>query len=127
MAIGELTKQLAQQALISATSGPEKPAAGPAQPETESATIMGQIHAMQKALKDDEELLVFFHSGNEKIRVMEIFLPTPRVAVLSGYDAERSLARVISPVESLQLVTKVGKVAPGAKAARVGLVTPKPR
>jgi hypothetical protein len=47
------------------------------------------------------------------------------VAVLSGHDAERNLTRVISPVDALQLVVKVMKVAPGAKALRVGLVMPK--
>ena len=56
---------------------------------------------------------------------MEIFLPSPKVAVLSGHDAERNLTRVISPVDALQLVVKVMKVAPGAKPQRVGLVMPK--
>jgi hypothetical protein len=47
------------------------------------------------------------------------------VVVLSGTDADRNLTRVISGVESLQLVSKVMKVAPGARPARVALVTPK--
>ena len=71
---------------------------------------------MQKALKDDEELVVLVRQRRwEKIRVMEIFLPSPKVAVFSGHDAERNLTRVISPVDALQLVVKVMKVAPGAK------------
>ena len=38
---------------------------------------------------------------------MEIALPTPRMAVLSGHDADRNLTRVITPMEALQLVAKV--------------------
>ena len=125
MALGEFTKQIAQQALLSATSGPKDAPAAPAQAENVGLTIFGQIQAMQKALKEDEELVLLFHAGAEKIRVMEIFLPSPEVVVLSGVDAGRSLARAISPVGSLQLVVRVAKVQPGAKAARVGLVTPK--
>ena len=61
------------------------------------AIVFGQIHGMQKALKEDEELVVWFANATEKLRVMEIFLPSPKVAVLSGHDAERNLTRVISP------------------------------
>jgi hypothetical protein len=123
MALGELTKQLAQQALMSAAN--KEPA--PVQPESTADVMLAQIGAMQRALKDDEEIILLFHSGAERIRVMEIFLPSPQVAVLSGMDAERGFARVISPVESLQLVVKVSKVPPGIKAARVNLVAPKPK
>ena len=77
--------------------------------------IFGQIHGMQKALKEDEELVVWFANAARELRVMEIFLPSPKVAVLSGHDAERNLTRVISPVDALQLVAKVMKVPPGAK------------
>jgi len=57
--------------------------------------------------------------------VMEIFLPSWQVAVLSGIDAGRNLTRVIAPMESLQLVLKTMKVQAGAKPARVGLIAPK--
>jgi hypothetical protein len=120
MALLDLTKQLAQQALLSAT---QEPAA--ATPDNPGAVMLGQIGAMQKALKDDEELMVFFHCGAEKIRVMEIYMPSPQVAVLSGVDANRAPARVVSAVEALQLVTRTGKVQPGAKPVRVNLVMPK--
>jgi hypothetical protein len=123
MALADLTKQLAQQALLSATKEPA--AATPTPADHVGAVIFAQIHAMQKALKEDEELAVWVSSGAEKIRVMEIFLPSWQVAVLSGMDANRNLTRVISPVESLQLVAKAMKVQPGAKPARVGLITPK--
>jgi hypothetical protein len=125
MAFVDLTKQLAKEAFLSATKDPPAPAAAPSQADNTGAVIFGQIHGLQKALKEDEELVVWFASASEKLRVMEIFLPSPKVAVLSGHDAERNLTRVISPVDALQLVVKVMKVAPGAKALRVGLVMPK--
>jgi hypothetical protein len=126
MALGELTKQLAQQALLNATTGPDKPteAAKPAA-ENPAGVVLGQIAGMQKALKEDEELVVTVGAGEEKIRVMEIFMPSPHVLVLSGVDAEKNRARVISAVEALQLVCKVVKSAAGEKGKRVGLVAAK--
>ncbi len=127
MALGDLTRQIAKEALLSAASPApkEQPAPASAPAENLSATIFTQIQAMQKALKEDEELVVWFSSGAERIRVMEIFLPSRQIAVLTGPDSERSLARVISPVAALQLVCKVAKVPAGAKPVRVNLVTPK--
>jgi len=127
MALVDLTKQFAKEALLSAASGSpkEQPAAAPPPGENLGATIFSQIHAMQKALKEDEELVVLFSNGVERIRVMEIFLPSRHIAVLSGSDPDRSLARVISPIEALQLICKVAKTPPGVKPARVNLVTPK--
>jgi hypothetical protein len=129
MALGEFTKQIAQQALLSATAKEPAPPPATAQPQGENlaAVLLGQVNAMQKALKDDEELVVTFHNGAERIRVMEIFTPARQMAVLSGVDAERNTARVISAIDSLQLVCKVSKVAAGAKPVRVALVTPKPK
>ena len=125
MALGEFTKQIAQQALINATSKePAAPAPAP-QAENIGAVILGQVAAMQKALKEDEELVVTFQSGAERIRVMEIFTPSRHLAVLSGQDADRNVTRVISPVDALQLVCKVMKTPAGAKPVRVGLVIPK--
>jgi hypothetical protein len=126
MAIGEFTKQLAQQAILSATAKdpPAKEAAPPAPADTIGATILGQVRAMQNALKDDEELALHFQNGAEAMRVLEIFVPTPRVAVLSGND-QNGFARVIAPVERLVLSARVRKVQPGAKPHRIALVTPK--
>src|ERR1035438_2274962 len=123
MAFVDLTKQLAKEAFLSATKDPPAPAAAPA--DNVGAIVFGQIHGLQKALKDDEELVVWFANAGEKLRVMEIYLPSPKLAVLSGHDAQHNLTRVISPVDALQLVAKVMKVPPGAKASRVGLVMPK--
>ena len=126
MALGEFTKQIAQQALLNATAEKPAPPAAP-QADNPSAIILGQIHSMQRALKEDEELAVFYQNGPDRVRVMEIFMPSRHIAVLSGPDAERNVTRVIVAVEALQLVCKVTKVQPGAKAARVNLVTPKPK
>ena len=122
MAIGEFTKQIAQQAILSATS---KDAPAPPAPPAEnpSAVLLGQVAAMQKALKEDEELIVTCQG----IRVVEIFAPSRQMVVLTGHDSDRALTRIIAGVESLQLVCKVAKAHTGAKPLRVGLVTPKPK
>jgi hypothetical protein len=122
MALGELTKQIAQQAILSAT---EKPSAPAIPVESSGAVILAQLGAMQKALKEDEELVVTLGSGAERIRIFEIFLPSAQVAVLSGIDANRAGTRVVSAVAALQLVCRTAKVPPGAKPARLNLVTPK--
>jgi len=119
MALGDLTKQL----VLDAMRQPDQPAS--ADSGNTGATILGQVQAMQKALKDDQELVVLFHSGAETIRVLEFFLPSWQVAVLTGIDAAKNMARVILPIDSMQLVCKVVKAA--AKPARIGFITPKPK
>src|SRR3974377_1229874 len=125
MALGEIAKQVAAQALKAPVKGvldslrPPDAAqvaeavkdarAAAAGGETLCTVILSQIQAMQKALKEDEELLVLLHSGLETMRVMEVYLPAWNVAVLTGIDAERNLTRVISPVENLRLICKVMK------------------
>ena len=128
MALADLTKQLAKEAFLQATKDPPPApaAAAPAPPTADiGAVLFGHIHGWQKNLKEDEELVVWFSNAGEKLRVMEIALPTPRMAVLSGHDAEHHLTRVITPIDALQLVTKVMKVPAGSKPSRVGLVMPK--
>ncbi len=122
MALGNLTKQLAEQAIAETLRG--KPEAQ-TQTDDLSTTIVGEIQAMQRALKDEDELLVIFQAGSETVRVVEIFLPSRGVAVLSGQDAEKNVTRVVSPVAALQLICKVVKVQPPAKPVRVNFVVPK--
>ena len=135
MALGSLTKQIAQQALLDSLRPPDaaqvseslktaKPAA--ASGENVCAVMLGQIQAMLKALKEDEELVVLLHNGLETIRVLEIYVPSWAVAVLTGIDTERNLTRVISAAENLQLICKVMKAQPGAKPVKVALIAPKP-
>lgn len=127
MALGDLTKHLAEQAIRSATTPAAKPTAPPPAPaENLGAAILGQIQAMQKALKEDEELVVLFHAGGETVRVLEFFFPAWNVAVLTGTNRGEG-TRVVAPVESLQLICKVAKVPPPATAARIRFVVAKPK
>ena len=125
MALGEFTKQLAQQAILTATKAQAPPAAtSPA--DGPGPVILAQIGAIQKALKEGEELALTFQSGSERVRVMEIYFPSWGVAVLSGVDAERGFVRVVAAAGSLQLSARAVKTQPGAKPARIALVPPKP-
>jgi hypothetical protein len=122
VALTDLTKQLAAHALDVAV----KPAApGTGAPEDACAAMLGQIQAMQRALKEEDELVVLVHSGNETVRVLEIFVPSPNVVVLSGVDAARNTARVVSHIQALQLLCKVMKVPPAAKPSRIAFITPR--
>jgi hypothetical protein len=121
MALGDLTKQLASQAIRNAVNPP----AAPPRPDNPGAAMLAQVQAMQKALKEDEELIVLFHAGGETVRVLEFFFPSWQVPVLTGVDKDKSVTRVISAVESLQLVCKVAKAAPGATPARIKFVAPR--
>lgn len=134
MALASLTKQIAQQALldslrpadaaqVSESLKTNRPAA--ASGENVCAVILSQIQAMQKAVKEDEELVVLLHNGLETIRVLEIYVPSWNVAVLTGIDAERNLTRVIAPSENLQLICKVMKAQAGSKPVKVALIAPK--
>jgi hypothetical protein len=123
MAIVDLTKQLAKEALLSATRDPAPAPAPP--PEALWNSIFAQIQAMQKALKEDEELVVWFSCAGDKMRVFNLIVPSPRLIVLIGADSDRNPMRAISPVDALQLAMKVVKLPPGAKPTRVGLVPPK--
>ena len=123
MALGEFTRQLAQQAIGNQVKDLlDAPAAAPA-PEGIGPTIFAQVQAMQKALKEDQELVVLYQSRAEVIRVIEFFAPSWQVAVLTGIDANKNVTRVVSPFETLQLVCKPMKAA--AKPLRINFIPPK--
>src|ERR1700691_2977571 len=96
MTISSLGKTLANQAIESTknsvmdavrTPAPPKPAepkpvAAP-QPDT-GAAIVAQIQAMQRPLKEDQELAVLLRAGDEMLRVNEILAPTAEVLVVAG-------------------------------------------
>ena len=124
MAFGEIAKQLAQHAL--ADQAAPKPST-PAQLDSVGAIMLGQIQAMQKACKEDEELVVLVRAGTETIRVLEFIVPSWQVLVLAGVDEAKNAARVVSAAESVQLVCKVVKVQPPAKPARLGFRVPRPK
>jgi hypothetical protein len=142
MAFGDLTRHIAGQALggqkkkvldalrppdlskISETVGRERPPAAPPA-ENISGVIFGQIQAMQKALKEDQELVVLVSAPAETLRVLEVFLPSPQVVVLTGIDTEGNITRVVSGVESVQLICKVVKVQADATPHRINFVSAK--
>lgn len=144
MGLGDLTKEFAKQALgnqvkdvvgalrppelskISDALGASHPAA-PQQQDNPCATILGQLQAMQKALKDDEELLVLAAGAVETLRVLEVFAPSWQIIVLTGIDADKNVTRVICPVHSLQLTCKVMKSPPDVKPTRVRFIAPRPK
>src|SRR4051812_25724569 len=119
MNLGALTKELAKQAIgdrvkdvvdslrpsdlaavAEGTSSAAK-AAAPADPSIGNI-IVGQLQAMQGALKEDQELVVLCNTGLETLRVFEVFVPAWKVAVLTGVDANKVVTRIISPIETLQ-------------------------
>ncbi len=110
----------------SKTSKPAEPARSTPAADT-GAAIIAQIQAMQRPLKDDQELAVLFHAGDGMLRVHEIFVPNTEVLVFAGVDAEGNVTRVISPVNAAQVVCRILKVAAGAMPSRVNVLTPRPR
>ena len=124
MAFAEIAKQLAQHALTEQAA--PKPST-PAQLDSVGAIMLGQIQAMQKACKEDEELVVLFRSGSETVRVLEFIVPSWTVLVLAGVDEAKNTTRVVSTPESVQLACKVMKVQPPGKPARLGFRLPKPK
>ncbi len=138
MALADIGRVISGQALDTAKNSvldaikgdPPKPAVQATvsqAPDPLGAVILNQIQAMQKALKEDQELVVQYRSGEELLRVVEIFVPSPQVFVLSGNDGQQRLTRVIAAAASLQLVCKVLRVAPGATPTRLKIMTPAPR
>jgi hypothetical protein len=141
MTIGSLGKTLANQAIESTkntvldavrTPTPAKPAeqkpTTPAGPAVDTgAAMVGQIQAMQRPLKEDQELAVLFRAGDEMLRVTEIFVPNTEVLVFAGVDSQGNITRVISPVGAAQVVCRILKVAPGATPSRVNVLTPRPQ
>ena len=122
MALGEIAKQLAQHALADQVA-PAPSAA--AQPDSAGAIMLEQIQAMQKACKEDEELVVLVRSGAETIRVFEFIVPSWQVLVLAGVDEAKNTTRVVSTPDCTQLVCRIMKVRPPGKPARVGFRIPK--
>jgi hypothetical protein len=137
MMIGSIGKALANQAVESTknsvldavrTPVPAKPPAVPA-PNTADvgAAIVAQIQAMQRPLKEDQELAVLFRAGDEMLRVTEIFVPNSEVLVFAGLDSQGNITRIISPVAAAHVVCRILKVLPGATASRVNVLTPRPQ
>ena len=133
MGFGHFTKQFAKEALgnqvkdMMETLRPSDSGAPGPSPDNVAVTIIAQVQAMQNALKEDMELLAVCTIGAESMRVFEIFAPSSKVLVLTGIDADRTVTRVISPAESVQLVCKPQPVPAGGKVTRIKMIVPKPR
>jgi hypothetical protein len=140
MTIGSLGKSLASQAIESTkntvldavrtpepskTSKPAEPAR-PAPADT-GAAVVGQIQAMQRPLKEDQELAVLVRAGDDMLRVTEIFVPNTDVLVFAGVDSQGNVTRLISPVGVAQVVCRILKVPTGATASRINVLTPRPQ
>jgi hypothetical protein len=124
MAFGEIAKQLAQQALVDrVVSEPSETA----QPDSVGAMMLREIQAMQNACKEDEELVVLFGAGADRIRVFDFIVPSWPVLVMAGIDESKTTTRVVSSAESVQLVCKVRKVQPPGKPHRVRFHIQKPK
>jgi len=139
MALADIGRALTGQALDSAKNSmldavmgepakkPAAPAASAPVPEGIGSVMLAQVQAMQKSLKEDQELVVQFRSGEEMLRVVEIFIPSPQVFVLIGNDGQQRLTRIVAPAANVQLICKVLRVAPGSTPVRLRIMTPNPR
>lgn len=139
--LGQLTKQLIGEQVKDAIDSLRPPdlasisesllggpkTGAPPQEENVAAILVGQLQAMQKACKEEEELVVLCTTGLETLRVLEVFVPSWKVVVLTGIDTDKRITRIISPAESLQLVCKQMSLAPPAKPTRIRFITPKPK
>jgi hypothetical protein len=140
MALADIGRAITGQALDTAKNSvldaiagepvrkPTAPPSAPApSPEGIGSVILAQVQAMQKSLKEDQELVVQFRSGEEMLRIVEIFVPSPQVFVLSGNDGQQRLTRIVTPAANVQLTCKVLRVAPGSTPVRLKIMTPNPR
>jgi hypothetical protein len=142
MNIGSIGKALVNEAIdttkknvIDAVTGTPKPAPAVASappsvetpPASLAAMIVGQIQAMQRPLKEDQELAVTVRAGGDGLRVTEIFVPGSDDLVFAGTDERGNITRLITPAAAAQVVCKVLRVSPGAAPSRVNVITPRPQ
>jgi hypothetical protein len=133
MNLANIGKTLASQAIegtkntvMEAMRPPDPPKVAPP-PDNTQAAILSQIQAMQRPLPEDQELMVLVRAGDEMLRVAEVFVPNSHVLVFAGLDGPGNVTRLITPVEAVQVVCKIVRVADGSRPVRVNILTPKPR
>ena len=131
VSLGEFTKQLAKEAIgnqmkdvMGGARSPEaaEPAAGHL-----GAVLIGQVQAMQNALKEDQELVVRCAVAAETIRITELFSPAAGVLVLTGLDKDKNVSRIVAAASAVQLLCKPTQAPAGAKGARIRFVLPRPK
>ncbi|HCC56616.1 MAG TPA: hypothetical protein DEQ47_05025 [Solibacterales bacterium] len=128
MSLGDLTKQFAEQAINKQVKSVTDSLRGTPEPVDTGlgAVLLAQIQALQKSLKEEQDLFVTVHIGQETLRVVEIYAPSWPVWVLTAINSERQVVRVVAPAATLQLICKVVKLAPDTKPTRVNCIPPKP-
>ena len=138
MALADIGRALTGQVLDTAKSTmldavqgtPAKPPAtapaASAPPADIGSVILGQLQGMQKSLREDQELVIQFRSGEDVLRIVEIFVPSPQVFVLIGNDGQQRLTRIVAPAATVQLTCKVLQVVPGGTPVRLKIMTPAP-
>ena len=131
MSLGEFTKQLAKEAIgnqMKDVMGAARPAeVAEAVPGHLGALLLGQVQAMQNALKEDQELMVSCVVGAETIRITELFSPAAGVLVLTGLDKDKNVSRIVTSASAVQLLCKPAQAAAGTKGARLRFVIPRPK
>lgn len=142
VALGEIAKQVAKEALgnqmksvvdslrpadlagISDSIADSRPASGgPA--SSVAATIAAEVQAMQKALKESEELVIVCATSVTTLRILDIYVPSPDLLVLTGIDPDKTVTRIIAAAATIQLACKPMPVLSGAKPVRVRVILPK--
>jgi hypothetical protein len=84
--------------------------------------ISGHIKALQAALADDEQLLIFFDSNGERITVYRVTFPSWHTVCLFGVDGGGNRTSIISSIDAVQLIHKVIKIEAPQKPVRIGFL-----
>jgi hypothetical protein len=97
-----------------------------AQSEAESVenAIGTHIEQLQSKLGPDEELLVYYFTGIEAIRVTQFAFPSWHLVILMGTDGEGNTATSFSHISAVQFTCKIVKVQADRKAIRIGFIYP---
>ena len=121
MGLGQLTKQLAQQAIGNqvkeAVEGivPADTSTPSAPVETMSSMMLGETKCNAEGIEGRPGVGRHVQAGGEVLRVREIYVRSPQVAVVTGTTGEKALTRVICPFDSMVLVCKPAAVTRGRR------------
>ncbi len=88
--------------------------------------MRAQLAAMAKRLKDDEDLVVYFSGGGERMRVFDVESDSSSVVLLHGLDSDGSRTTALVHASSLQFFCKFAKLKPQQQRRPVGFHITKP-
>jgi len=94
------------------------------QAESVQAALVGHIRQLQMGLEEDQQLLVCYETGFERIQVLQIVLPNHHTVILNGVDAEGNPASLIATLNNVRITCKVMRVPPPNKPYRIGFTIP---